>query len=398
MTQEHRLSGMERLWLVADRLHPPFVNQMVLEGDGIPVPPVPWPELLARVADALPGARARLHGHLGASRWVADGPAPPAIEVDASRWDGSRPEGAPFLAAPLDPRDGPTCAIVIARGDPARVVVRTHHALMDGQGTMLLGRALFAALRSEPLARAEVGPLTDAGIARRLSVAPERIPPPDSAAPQGGADGAAMAVTWGRRRVEGRPSKLLPRIALALARMAPRPAGRTFRIAIPVDLRRHAPEVVSTSNLTGLLRIEADSVARGADPLGALAAAIKAGVASAEPASVALATGFARHLPVSLMAGLARLDARRSLRQGRYGSAAILSNLGQIPMDAFSGAGFQARRCFFVPPGNPGLPLFLAITGDEGGVELCATVPVPLTSGGRLDALLDALSASLAGS
>ena len=36
-----RLSGIDRLWLVADRQHPPFVNQMVLEGEGYPVPARP---------------------------------------------------------------------------------------------------------------------------------------------------------------------------------------------------------------------------------------------------------------------------------------------------------------------------------------------------------------------
>ena len=385
------LSGMERLWLVADRLHPPFVNQMVLEGEGTIRPDRPWPRILADVADAQPAARARLTGHLGWSQWLPDGPLPTVIEADGSAWDGHGPDGAPQLAMPLDPRHGPSCQIVVLHGSPARVVIRTHHALMDGQGTLLLARALFAVLRGESAPPADLGPLNDAALARRIGASRERIPRSDSLAPQGPAEGAEMRVTWMRRRIDGRPARLLPTLAVALVRMA-RPGP--FNVAVPVDLRRHAPDIATSANLTGLLRLPMHDLVARPDPVAATAAYLADRVPTTEAAAVVLASEFGRRLPIGAMAALAHLDARRALRQGRYGSAAVLSNLGRVPLDAFSADCFGARRCFFIPPGNPGLPLFLAMAGDADGVELCATAPTPLATDGRLRALLDGLVAA----
>lgn len=388
------VSGLERLWLVADRLHAPFVNQMVIEGDG--EPPRPSSDLLARLAEALPGFRGRLAGHLGGSRFEGDGPLPAVREVDGTAWDGQGPAGAPFLAAPLDPRRGPTNEILLVAGSPARLVLRTHHALTDGQGTRLMAQALLCALRGEPVAPAAMGPLDDLALARGLGVAPERIPPNDSAAPQGQAQGTGFATTWARRRVPGRFRRFLPRLILALARMRPLPEGCAFRVIVPVDLRPHAGEGASTANLTGLLRLPVHEHLRAADPLAGVAAVLEDGVARKEAARVLLSSAFARHVPLALMAAIARGDARRALAKGRYGSAAIVSNVGRIDVAALSCPGFTARRAFFVPPGNPGLPLFLAIAGDDEGVELCATVPEPLATGGRLATLLDVLAGALA--
>ena len=336
-----RLSGMERLWLVSDRAHSPFVNQMVLEGEGYPVPPRPWAEISNAIAAAQPSARARLHGWLVRSCWAADGPLPALRELEAPDWDGQGPEGAPFLATRLDPSTGPTCEMLIVKGPPTRIIVRTHHALMDGQGTLLLARALFAALRGEELPRAVLGPTNDATLMRELGVGAERLLPADSAAPQGSADGEEMRVTWMRRRVEGRFSALLPRVALALARWHPLPEGYSFRIAVPVDLRRHSPGLSSSANLTGLLRLDVAEHLRAADPLQSLAAGFGEGIAQREVGGVVVASEFARFLPISFMAWFARWGAKQALRQGRYGPSAILSNLGKLPLEEYSGAGFS---------------------------------------------------------
>lgn len=390
-----RLSGIDRLWLVADRQHPPFVNQMVLEGEGYPVPPRPWSEISTSIAEAQPSVRARLHGWLARSRWAADGPIPPVRELEAPGWLGQGPEGAPFLAASLNPSTGPTCEILVVKGPLTWVIIRTHHALMDGQGTLLMARAFFAALRGQELPRAELGPMNDAMLMRSLGVAPEQMLPTDSVAPQGSPDGVEMRVTWIRRRVEGRFSALLPRIALALARWHPLPEGRTFRIAVPVDLRRYAPGLSSSANLTGLLRLDVAEHLRAADPLQSLTQALNEGLARRDAGGSSVAAEFARFLPISFMGRIARWGSRQALRLGTFGPAATLSNLGKLAMEEFSGAGFSARRCFFVPPGNPGLPVFLAISGDATGVELCATVPTSLATRGRDVELLDVMERAL---
>ena len=143
------LSGVERLWLAAASIAPPFANQIVLEGrfeqalsDALPR----WREAMRVVAAALPGSRSRLEGRGVRTRWVSDGPLPQVLCVDGTRWSGESGEGAVFLDDRFDARSGPISNVLLVRGSPARVVVRSLHAAMDGRGTLVLAEALMAAL------------------------------------------------------------------------------------------------------------------------------------------------------------------------------------------------------------------------------------------------------------
>jgi hypothetical protein len=86
----------ERLWLAADIIHPPFLNQMVLEGTGT----MDLDELtdaVARASDANPGCRLILKGALRSSYWLDSGVAPPVRRISNSPWDGYSQDNAPFL-------------------------------------------------------------------------------------------------------------------------------------------------------------------------------------------------------------------------------------------------------------------------------------------------------------
>lgn len=392
------MSGFERLWVAADRVCPPFVNQMVIEGRGqLPAPQQGWADVAAKVVDAQPFCAARLVGALGRTRWLAGGPAPGVRRVDGSAWDGLGPDGAPFLQEPLDARHGPTCEILLVDGDPPRVVIRTHHALTDGQGTLAFARGLFAVLRGEEPESARLGPINDHDLAVRAGVDPERLPPANCLAPTGLAAEARFGVTWRRRRVPGRFRQLLAHLAVGVGRATPAGQGGVVRIDVPADLRRHAPELASGANLTGILRVEVSALLDDPDPVGAVDAAIKQALDRSDEARVIRAWQFARHLPLGFMGWAGRAGARGGLRKGRYGASAVLSNLGRIDLAPFCGGGFEAASCFFVPPGNPGLPLFIGISGNTEGAELCATVPLALATEGRVDTLLDRLAAELLG-
>lgn len=391
------VSGIERYWLAADRIHPPFVNQMVLEGDALPEPPGgDWPAVMAEAARALPGMRVRLRGFLGWSRWMADGPVPRIRRVEASSWSGRDPEGAPFLADRLSPRRGPVAEVVLCEGDPARVVIRTLHAATDGQGTLLFARTLFATLRGENPPVATMGPLTDLDLASRLEVPGEKTPKQDCVAPTGAAaPKAPFATTWYRTRAPGRYRQLLARVAVGLARVTDRPVGGVIRVDIPTDLRRLVPDLRSSANLTGMLRIPVHPHLSRSRPVQAMANAIKTARESWRDLPVVRAASYARWVPLILLRRGGTVAARRCLRKQRYPSSAVLSNLGRLPLDDFSGGGFFANRAFFIPPGNPGLPLFLTLTGDAEGVELCASLPEGLATDRRIRTFLDRLVAEL---
>jgi hypothetical protein len=102
-----------------------------------------------------------------------------------------------------------------------------------------------------------------------------------------------------------------------------------------------------------------------------------------------------RGVPLAVMAWAGRRGAARALRTGRFGASAAVSNLGRLELAAFHGGGFSARRAFFIPPGNPAQPFFLALAGHPAGVELVATTPAALAPAGRLDEALEFIARSL---
>lgn len=385
------LSPTERVWLVADRLCPPFVNQLVLEGDGA-LEPGPWRAAMAVAAAANPGARVRLRGFLGRTYWVDSGDPPPVRVVDGSGWTGRTPEGAPFLLDPLDPRRGPTTELLLVGGAPSRVILRTHHAVMDGRGTLAFAEDLFHALRQEPVV-GHIDTVTDLDLSRRLGG--RRQPPPREVhlAPTGAPTGVvARAGWWHRVTLPGRPSRLLPRLACAIAAAARSHGEGPVRVDVPVDLRPSAPGVRSTANLTGILPLEISPAHTPEDVQGVLRAALDR---HAE-ADYAVTLEPLRGIPVGLMAWVGRAAARKCHRRARYGSSAVLSNLGVLPLERFAAEGIWASGVgWFLPPAGLATTLFVALSGHAGGVEICASAPDVLAGGARLEALLESLVARL---
>lgn len=360
------LSGLERVWLVADRLLPPFVIQLLLEGEG-QVPASAWEAALQRAAEALPGARVRLRGWLRGARWEHDGPLPRFRRAEAPAWDGMSEAGAPFLLEPLDPR-GPVVELVSCG---PRLVLRALHAAMDGRGLLLFAEALFAALRGEaPPAATDLG-LRDADLLDAAQLA-EPGRPPARTMPPLSPPGSGPRPIWRRRRLEGDR-----RVAELIAALAP---GRA-RVDVPVDLRRHRPGLLSTANLTGLVRLE---LGPGVDIEAALAGAIERG----EHLRFVAQGERLRGLPLWLLVAAGRGEAKKGQQTGRYGSSGTVSHLGRVRLDRLSGGGFHARRAAILPPASPDLPVLITALFDEHGLEVVAAAP----QGGEPERALERLS------
>lgn len=404
------LSGLERVWLAADGIQPPFVNQLVVEGKGR-ISAKELKEAVEVAGNANPGLRLRLKGWLGWSRWVP-GPSVAFRVVDGTRWDGNSPKGAPFLEEPLDPFRGPVAEVLWVEGSPPRLVIRSHHAVTDGKGSFLFAEDLFCALRGEPVVGAAAGPKTDAHIAAEIkAMPPEKMPriarasateksievavepPSDRPSLTGKAHVYSTATTWARLRLVGRYSQLLPRVIRALSSFARKTNETPLRIDLAVDLRRFSSELRSTANLTGILHMDLANLPSGPDAIDVLEARILSSLPKA--AEVPLNAEKLKRVPLSWMVRAGRKAALKSLKEGRYPVSATLSNLGWQDLRLLRCPGFSAERAFWIPPGNPGLPLFLTLTGDDEGVELCGAMPVGLADEGRLENLLSELRADL---
>lgn len=387
------VSGIERAWVVAHDLFAPFNNQMVLEGDGA-LDGQALRNAVETATLANPGARVIRRGWVGWTHWDDRGPPPPVVEVDGSGWDGLSGDGAPWLARPLDPHRGPTTEVVLMHGPTPRVAFRTAHATMDGRGTQLFAEDVFRALRGEPCV-GHADPVVDMDLVRRVEVAP-MTPPEDVWLPATGLpEGPARGVRWLRRSLPGAHRAVLGRVAHTVAAHARRHHGpdAPLRFDIPADLRGLAPEVRSTANLTGMVSLSPAPD----DTVESLTQRVRDAVAAHEHAASLLPADGLRHVPLWLMRAVARHRGRQHHTTGRYGSTGVLSNLGRVDLSPLHGGGFTARRVLFIPPGTPVTALFMAMVGHPEGVELLASVPDNLATGGRLEALMDDLVAAFDG-
>lgn len=382
------LSGLERVWLVADRLWPPFVIQVVIEGEG-KLDPARWRAAAEAVSAAWPAARVRLGGALGWTRWVADGPPIRVEEVNAAGWTARGP--ARFTTRRVDVSVGPVAEVLLLQGDVPRVLVRVHHAVMDGRAVWSLVEDLGAALGGRaPRGGRLDGPL-DADLARRCGVSPAPEPAAERGVPTGYATAEDETTTWVRRSTPLPAGPVLPRVLDALARSARRYTDTPLRVSVPADLRRHADGPVPAANLTGFLRVDL-----GAGGVDRIAAAIDHELSQRAEAGPVLMADRLRAVPLALLEAEGRRGAREVLRTGRCGVSGTVSNLGRLEPGVVSGAGFVARRCFWIPPVGPGTPFFLLLNGHPEGVELCAGMPLGFASGGRLEGLMDGVVARLA--
>lgn len=388
------VSGLERVWLAAEAIAPPFVNQCVLT---LPAPLTVTEAALraavARTAEVHPGVCVRPAGRLRGQRWAIDGPPPRVVRVEAPPWDARSERDAPFLQTPLTPGRGPVCEVVLVpRGGGGGgahtqyIVIRSHHAALDGMGTRLFIEDVLRCLDGETPLGAEAGPTFDLDLARSRAPGPRREPPADAVAPTGPATRGLSGGTWRRVTLPALPSPVLPRVLRALEAVStPGP----LRVGLPVDLRRYAPDLRSSANLTGIAHFE---LPRAAPTLDALATQITGLAAGPEAAGHILAADALRRTPLWLMRFAGRLAGDALQRRGRYPVSMSVSNLGRMALRL----GGVPLPVFWIPPVSPGLPLFVSLTGHAGGLEIAVGAPAALADAGRLDRLCADLAARLA--
>ena len=402
VTRLRALSGVERLWIVGERLAPPFANQIVIEGAGPGLPSLARiQEAVASLEDRIPLLRSQRTGRGRSTEWTSGGSGPVVRSVDGGAWEGRSQRGAPFLLSPPGSSSSAPVEVLLVEATKPRIVFRTRHAAADGRGTLLLAEAVLGFLRGEEVAPCPAGPLTDFEIAEETGRSAEVSPVRDQQAViaarpvHDGATAASLpagemseSMSWAR--VTLRPGLRSP-MATLLSVLAAR-AERVIRLDVPVDMRRHRPGLRSTANLTGLLRVEVSPD----DSIDEIRTEIRGRLERAEEADFVLSAARLCGVPLWLMTLVGRHSLRTSQKTGVFETSGTVSNLGRLEMSRFSYDEFTAERVFFIPPGSPGLPFFATLTGGPLGVELCAAVPEWLLAGEDLGEQLERLATELA--
>lgn len=371
------VSGMERVWLAWNRLQP-FVIQSVVEGqleENAELDVERLQRALDRVADSQPGMCVRLGGARAWLHWIADGPKPRLRVVSGKDWDGSSPEGAPFLDQPLDPVLGPVAEVLVVKGDPLRFVFRVLHAATDGAGSMLFVRGFFSALRDEKLTEMIAGPPIDAQIGRKFC--PSKPPPRESPAPALIPPVAEFTEkeAWARVRIAGNVEMAVARVGIALAESALVPINKSLvRYAMPVDLRRLAKVPLSSANLTGMIRLDLAGSFSREDPVKALQRDIVAVLGRREfGADPVRAYRFLRWISLTRLSRRAWRRVNSAPSTGT--TTAGISYVGGLTIAEFSGGEFRATSVFSVPPNAPFGRLLLGMVQTDAALEIVARQP-----------------------
>lgn len=389
MSQIRRdVSIASRLWLAAHRLWPSVSTQLVLEGSGTFEPSL-WKKAVAVASAANPGTRMVLKGYVHFSRWVDSGINPPVRVMSTREWDSFGSVGSEIINH-YSPRTGPMAEVILLEGEPARVLFRSHHALMDGRGTVTWAEDVFRALRGEPVEDSEDG-MTENVFLNISSEKPTGTAGGRFIAPTGAAMGSERGILWGRRIVSGRFSRLLPRIMILTAREAWRHGKGRVRFSIPVDLRPRRPGLKSSSNLTNAINLEVTPQST----VDSLAAEITRRLQQRRDGYLSIGERMVSFLPLYLMEYLLLKLARQGFRTGGYSCSGIISNMGTFSMDAFQGGGFAARTVRATPVCLEMVPFSLCITGVGDEVDLFAAMPKPLASGGRMEDILSRIARGL---
>jgi len=389
-----RLSPVERMYLVEDSAaSAPLCHQWVLEGEG-ELNEAAWRAAVRQAAEANPDARVRLAGRAKWLHWEDDGALPEVCTVDGSQWDGSSEAGAPWLWGPLPTDTGPVCKVFLMPKPYPRVMIRMHHAAMDGRGLMQFIEEIFRCLRGEaPLGSNSI--VTETELVRQAD--PERIPDPpiNALSPFGAARGEDYQCTWRHLYVKCNPKRPMPRVIKTIADSAWSCGGDgVVRIRVPADMRRMLKDQISNANLTGIMDFELSP----SDTLDSIGDKIRAGVADnldmrRFPSNAKLS--IAEWLPLSLFKTTPAIIKRGHANNGLYRYSATVSNLGRFNEAAHYGDGFIARRMWAMPIRYFLLPTFVALFGSADGFDITLGGPKVLLNEGRAERLLEAIGQAL---
>lgn len=383
-----KVSPAEKVFVIYNKNNLPVVIHSVLEGTGN-LDESLWKEAVAAACEANPGSRLIYNGRwtLGA-KWVDSGAPPPIRCIEGSHWSGYDSENAPFLFEPLPFKNSHSSEILLVKSNPPRVIFRAFHATMDGGGLVLWMLDIFRALRKEPLVGSNSAS-NDSDLVAKLKFAPKRLPKNIAClSPTGLPEGSEKGLIWKRTTIEGRFSKLLPQLALAIAKEARKQGPGNVRLAIPLDLRKRVPNLIDIGNLTRriLLDVPPDATVES------IQQDLKDQLDNLNSDSIRT---LLIHLPMGLIAKLLKTRIEKNWNAGFFVDTGTISNLGRMPMEKLHGGGFKAEACYFLPPELPGKPSFITMSGTEKSVEMITTMPKMLASNGRLDTFIANIVAEL---
>ncbi|NNH70104.1 peptide synthetase [Nocardia uniformis] len=370
------ISPTEFLYFPMRDLAAPFLMQLAVEGTGT-VDPEELRRAVAVAAAANPGARLIRDG-----KWWVDSGVAPAVRVVAHTLQYPALEADPVLTSPIGPTPESTVELLLLTGETTTIVFRVFHGVMDGMGMVMFATDVLRVLRGEePVGAAD--PVADYELVRQVG-APGRPtlmnPRFRSAVGRGRQEPGEHRHLLRTRTIHATGPGALMRVASILVDEG----GPKSRIMIPVDLRRHDPELRSTGNLALPLFLD-----------------VRPGV-NAKQLNELKRTGLRERRELNQMdnSGLTKLPpvVGRSLLRvlnvvgSRWGfnlASATVSHMGRYDLDELAVPGFTPTSVRILPQHSVAMPLLFGITEAGGRTELTVSARSGRGIPDRLEALLD---------
>lgn len=370
------ISPTELIYFPMRDLAPPFLMQLVVEGDGV-IDAEQLRGAVATAAAANPGARLVRDG----KHWVDSG-VTPAVRVVEHALEYAALEADPVLNSPIGPGPEATVEVLLLTGAPTTLVFRVFHGVMDGMGMVMWATDVLRALRGEEPVGAP-DPIADAELVAKVG-APGRptlmLPRYRSALGHGRQLPGEHRHLLRTRTIHASGPGALMRVAALLVEEG----GPFSRIMIPVDIRRHDPALRSTANLALPLFLDA---APGTDAK-QLNEIKRAGLKQNLELNQ-MDNGGLKYLPPAAGRGLLRTLNVLGARTGRNLASATVSHMGRYDLDALAVPGFAPTAIRVLPQHSVAMPLLLGMTECGGRTELTVSARSGRGIPERLDALLD---------
>ncbi|MEV0292198.1 peptide synthetase [Nocardia sp. NPDC050710] len=377
------ISPTERMYFPMRELAPPFLMQVAISGVGT-IEPDELRRAIDVAAGVTPGARLIRRGRV----WV-DGRIAPAVRVvDGHTIRYPDLEADPVLTSPIGPTPEATAEVLLLTAEPTTLVLRVFHGVMDGMGVSLWMTNLFRALRGEePIAQPDA--VADVELVRRVG-APGRpalmVPKYRAAVGYGRQMPGAHRHLLRQRTIHATGASAVAKVAAILAAQTP----GTSRIMMPVDLRRHTPELRSTANLALPLFLDVEP---GQDWT-QVKEQIKTGLRERRELNQ-MAAAKLTSIPDSANRALLRALNRLGSRYGRNLASATVSYMGRFDLEDLTVPGFRPTSVQVLPQHSVAMPLLFGMMESGGRIELGVSARNGDGVEDRLEALLDRIVSTL---
>ena len=351
-------------WIAAHPSGTTPVLQIAVEGFG-PLDSARLRAAVAAAGDACPGTRLVRKG----KTWVDTGVAPAVRQVSVK--PGSQVGELAELQVPLADKKGPTCEVILASGTTGddsgprtTVVFRASHAVMDAAGVLLWARDVFRSLRGEELLGAP-DPVAENGIVPELEpgVTPDAPPSLECHSILGPRTaGQAHRTFWRRRVVDGYHPGLLGKLAEALV---PETGQDTARFSVPVNLRRHVPDVRTTASASQSISMEVEAGFTWEETHQRLLTLL----AENRETRIRLDAGMMK-IPVPLLRKINGGVAAKALKTDKYAAHAVLAHLGRAQVADFCAPGFEGTNVYSLSMAPIGGPMEIDVIEYAGHTEI----------------------------